>query len=291
MTLIAIHAGKDSATTLTDSLSYTPGARRLGHCTKVHALPHLDAAVLHQGNALMGTWWAGQADVLSQFAPTFDALVQAAPDALRDLWQGLGDALGGNLAHEESTAFLVGYSAERESFAAYLFAHEDDFEPHLIEGTFMTPMPIIFAPSHIEARRLAPVVDRGVMAEWQARPGCIVPEGREEWIELGQVARSRALSHHPAKVLVGGFLHMTTLERGSVRTEQVHAYADRGEEFTKMMAGTLHPVGQLAPCDCGSGRKGIECCYLRPDEPCMCQSGKTFGDCCRVNAEEAEHVA
>jgi hypothetical protein len=280
MTLIAIHADKDSATTLTDTLSYTPGARDLGHCSKVRTLPHLDAAVLHQGNSLMGTWWDTQAAVLANFAPDFDALVHATPGAMRDLWK----ALPSKHTHEESTAFVVGYSAERESFAAYLFTHEDDFEPFFIGGTFMHPMPVIFRPSHVEARRLAPYLEPERMAEWNARRPCVVPQSREEWIELGQIARTRATATE-AKVLIGGFLHLTTLEQGSVCTETVHTYDDQGEEFAKMMAGTLHPVGQLGACFCGSGKVGIDCCYLGPEEPCMCESGKAFGDCCRVDTK------
>lgn len=58
---------------------------------------------------------------------------------------------------------------------------------------------------------------------------------------------------------------------------------DTGDEFNRMMAGSLHPAGQLGDCDCGSGDTLVGCCLQAiADDPCPCGSGDTFGPCCRV---------
>lgn len=86
-------------------------------------------------------------------------------------------------------------------------------------------------------------------------------------------------------VLIAGDLFHTTLRQGEYTTRRVHRFDDTSAEFQRMVSNTLHPVGQLGPCACRSGKRYVDCC-LAPqlDKPCVCGSGETLAACCSVYA-------
>jgi hypothetical protein len=300
MTLIAFNTSADRAEILTDSMAYTANMRTLGHATKVMPLPHIDAATMASGSVSVSAFWYVAAIAGAHEAPSLDALLPWATGQLREIWAGLDNGKGMQTV-SLPTVFLVGYSHDREAFTGFALSHAADFEPRVIEGPFMTPSPTVFRPSVLDLEHYERMAEKhpevaAALEEWRNAPPLPVPESAEDWVVLAQAARrqrsrwwSRSnLSQHP----VGGVLHLTTVERGKVTTEQVHTFDDSGQEFADMITGTAHPQAQLGPCRCGSGKRYIAC-HLEPllDKPCTCGSGKTFADCCRVTVDEAEHVA
>lgn len=94
------------------------------------------------------------------------------------------------------------------------------------------------------------------------------------------------------KFPIGGDVTLTTLTRGGHAEQRViHRYTT--DDFEAMVAGTLHPMIQLGPCDqCDSGERLVDCCLYKVfDEPCLCGSGETFGDCCKVDPAEVGECA
>lgn len=90
------------------------------------------------------------------------------------------------------------------------------------------------------------------------------------------------------RILVGGEVFHTTLRRGRVLSKRIHTYAN-DEEFRRMLACTMHPLGQRSPCWCGSGHAWIACHgQANLERDCECGSGRTFRECCvpMVGAEQ-----
>jgi uncharacterized protein YchJ len=52
------------------------------------------------------------------------------------------------------------------------------------------------------------------------------------------------------------------VERDKQTVTRVHRFDDNGEEFARMVAGSMHPVALAAPCACGSGKAGRDCCSV-----------------------------
>lgn len=291
MTLIAFATHGDRATIATDTLAYDRGGRRMGHTSKALPLPHLDAAMMTQGTASFGIMAGCVIPRLGYLAPTFDALVTETPGALREAWAEVVE-----YDRIEATAFLVGYSEAAGEFAAYGFAAEHDFEPWRIEGTFVMPTPRIFRASEFELARLAAEgdVDPQMLEEWRKAMPLPEVETAEDWTEVALAAwRDRSRGRIAPTVFIGGRLHLTRLARGKVSTETIHTFDQDSEEFRDMVRGTLHPLGQVAPCSCGSGSAFADCC-LDVDLPCPCGSRgetKTIRECCLLNTEERATVA
>ena len=296
MTLIAFNTTRERAEVLTDTLAYSPNFRHMGHSAKVVQLPHIDAVATMTGDNRFGAFFKSAVIGTGMTLPTFDALVEWLPGQLREILAGFDGSAG----HYRPTPYLVGYSHERKGFAAYAFHISRDFEPLLIEGAYMTPMPTIFRPHEMNlaeyAEDLTDPEAAARLEEWSKAPAMLVPDGREDWITLAAATRrsrsawwSRSnLAVHP----VAGALHLTTVERGKITTEHVHTFDDSGEEFANIIRGSAHPQSQLGPCPCGSGKTFLSC-HLEPllDDACTCGSGEPFRGCCMVSAEESEHVA
>lgn len=293
MTLIAFTTSTDRAEIATDTLSYTPNLRKMGQTSKLVPLLHLDAATTMTGSTAFGAFWKVAALGNPDQVATFDAFAEWAPSQLREMWSELG---ADNVP--PPTVYLIGFSSERQAFTAWAYPHETDFEPVLIEGTHITPSPLIFRPHDMDLERMRECDPDGRrLAEWAQQPACPTPESVDDWVALCCSARKTRnawagrsnVAQHP----VGGHLHLTTLQRGRIATEQVHTFDDSGEEFAAMIRGTAHPQAQLGACPCASGKRYVDC-HLVPllDKPCTCGSGRTFADCCRVSAEDtADHVA
>lgn len=283
MTLIAFATYGDRAEFITDTASYTPSGSELGRTTKSLAIHHLDAAVLTQGDNLFGLNAFASALLAANETPTFDALATSARYWLYDLWeQRWADDDPGDA---EATVFLVGWSHEREQFTAWILASDDGFQPHEAPGTFVTPAPWVLRPSDVELGRfLKGRDDREDTRQWAARPPLPAPQSLGEWVHLAQVVREQRALSQVGKTFVAGEVRHTVLTRGAVGTQQIYAYDDTGTEFNEMVRGTLHPVGQVSECHCGSGRRFIDC-HLQPhlDQPCPCGRGGTLRACCTVD--------
>lgn len=286
MTLIAFATHGDHAEILTDTTSYTVNGSSLAHCTKILTMPHLDAAVLAQGDAAFGTHAKVTTLEASGQVGTFDELVESAPSWLNTLWEALeppGDAF----------VVLVGYSTAQDRFAAYLYASDDGFTQTEVTETWAHPMPFSARPTDLElarhrkrpgAKNMQLEIELGAIAAWQSKPPLPRHHGVSDWRHLAKTIREqRALTEY-GRVFVAGSVLYTRLERGQMTTRKIHEFDDHGEEFLQMIAWTFHPIAQLMACHCGSGERFVDCHLARfHDEPCTCgMSGKTFAECCMV---------
>lgn len=293
MTLIAIAPRTDGADIVTDTGAYLGGGSEFSHSSKVLPLSHLEATVLTQGSTYFGDLARTQLTLASRGVPDLDALTDFAPELLRDVWQ---------MTHQhtapgepaESAAFLVGYSAAREGFAAFVLSSEDDFEASEIRGLFVHPSPLSVRPSDLELTRLVAHAHPADVATLRGRKEPDAPTTTDGWVRLAQACREERAMITPAsglKVFVMGRVFHTTMSRGRVATDLVHTFDDSGEEFQAMVAGTMHPQGQLGPCPCGSGDRYLDCCLPgQLDEDCLCGSSKSLRDCCWVYAGQAVEV-
>ncbi|MCF6507372.1 SEC-C domain-containing protein [Blastococcus sp. MG754426] len=303
MTLIAFAAHADRAEIITDTLTYTHTATRMGHTSKLLPLPHLDAAIVAQGSTGFERRWHMQALYLAQHAADFDEFAREAPAHLAHVWSELGiDLDAENIAHGRSATvtpsvvFLVGYSPQRQRFVAYGFASDHGFAPTKLDGLYAMPSPLDRRPGDLELHRLRghlPAVlgdqaDRAVAALGRL-PIQPAPRRPEEWVDLAKaVRRDRAMAdlYSGLKTYVGGDVMLTALRRGESTTRRIHTFNDSGSDFARMMAGSLHPMSQASACECDSGRRFVDCCLAAiADEPCPCQSGKVFAACCSINAD------
>lgn len=302
MTMIAFAAHRDRAEIITDTVTYTHTATRMGHTSKVMLLPHLDAAMLAQGSTGFERRWHGQALYLAQHAADFDDFIREAPEHLRYVWERMAAFTeaenaehGRSASVANSVVFLIGYSAERQAFKAYGYASDFDFKPMDLEGLYVMPSPLDRRPGDLELHRLrghlpAVLGDQApqAVAALAKLPAPSVPRRPAEWVELAKaVRRDRAMAdiYSGLKTYVGGDVIHTVLRRGEATSRRVHRFNDAGAEFARMMAGSLHPVSQAGACDCGSGRRFVDCCLAEiADEPCPCQSGKVFAACCSITA-------
>lgn len=305
MTLIAFACSPDRAEMITDTTSYTPNYRHIGKATKFLPLPHLDTVVLAQG---ANTFTAQAKIMLANLNPDvglgFDDVVTLTPGWLRGL-RDHSDAAG--VARFEASIFLVGYSQTTAAFEAHAFHSDDDFEPHKVEGLFVMPSPFAFRPSALETRRMLAETERGgaleparkaesldLISQWQGRPLPPTPASAQEWRAVGlAVRRDRAVQPQLAdpwlNLVIGGDIIHTVLERDRVTSTKIHTFDDTGEEFAQIVRGSDHPISQLGPCRCGSGRTYLECHLAKHrDEPCDCSSGKKFRDCCMVTPDTLE---
>jgi hypothetical protein len=309
MTLIAFATHRDRAEIITDTQTYTHNGTRMGHHSKVLTLPHLEAAMMAQGSTGFEARWHVQALYLARQAVDFDDLVREAPGQLRYVWTELaGEMAEENATHgrsaevTNSVVFLVGYSATERSFVAYGYASDFDFESMRLDGVYAMPSPLDRRPGDVELHRIRKHLR--TYAEWLGddvakadmatdRLGSLppgpVPRKPADWVDLAKkIRRDRAMARIESglKNHVGGDVIHTTVRVGSSTNRRIHTFADSGAEFAQMMAGTLHPISQAGPCECGSGKRYVDCCLRdMADEPCPCRSEKTFADCCSVNAD------
>lgn len=291
MTFIAFACKGDHADIATDSAAYLANGAKFGRSTKILTINHLDAAVLTQGDGLFSSEAkAALLLVSNQLAASFDELADQAPDLLRTVWDGLDD--GSN--RYNSTVYLVGYSPRRGAFDAYGFASEHGFEPWRITGLHATPSRFSQQPNALDLERA--LAEGWLSAEdaeaWGAMPAAAVPAEATDWAMLAIETRAQRSLTRAGKVFVAGDLYLTKLDRGSVSTFKAWEFDDSGDEFRQMVQGTDHPLVQLGPCPCESGRRAIDCCTPKAaGVPCACWSGKTFGDCCMVDSLDPAKAA
>lgn len=251
-------------------------------------LPHLDAAVLTQGDSTFSviakTGLAGQAEL-----PTFDALVEAAPQLLRDAWHADED----RWVSHEGTLFLVGYSHAEDEFRAYIYANDqNDFECRPTVAPHIMPAPFAVTPSDLELVRLAAALSdqvdeaymRALTEDWPARAPFAAPETKSDWVLLAkQIREQRALDEGRTKTLIGGSMFHTKLARGKASTHEIHKFDDTGDELELLVYGSLNAASQTAPCPCKSGKAYREC-YLPNvfSDDRYCGSGKPIGEYCAI---------
>lgn len=267
MTLLAVRVHDDRIELVTDSLAYS--AVQFHRCSKVDLFPHIDAAVAGRGVTALVEEWRRYVDGAFQFYADFDDLVQIAEQVLPEMWADLQPAIESSLLGGVRTAEVVqaGWSPTRECFAAFRYMSDDGFVARRIEDFWSGPA--LAAPQ-------APASD----ADWVA-----VAEAIYETcgIALG------------TKAPMGGDIFLTRLERGQVSHRRIHRLPDDDWRYRQMCIGSLHRLGQLGPCACGSAKPYARC-HLRgvpPTWPCPCnEDGKVFVDCHRVTeAEIDEHLA
>lgn len=291
MTMIAFATYGDRAEFITDTLSYHRNGANLGRTSKHLCIPHLDAAILMQGDSWFGDDAKSVAVQVSRQVATFDELVESAPAWLGDLWKARRAQVGDTASYlSDPLAILVGWSDREQEFAAYTLAAEQEFKPLRIKGTWAIPCPWTARPSGIEQRRILALDDPGTHEQrreavdlWRNKPPLARPAAAEEWRELAkQIRKQRALETFCSTYIGGDVLH-TRLERGRSTTEKIHAYDDSGEEFLQMIAWSYHPIAQAAACWCESGKRYVDCHLAEQhDQPCACGSGGLFKTCCKV---------
>jgi hypothetical protein len=264
--MIAISCYTDTAVFMTDTLAYSKGAAELGHTTKFMPLPHIDTAVLAQGDS----WFAMESKLYllaaSQQYLSLDALVEVAPKILAEAWAGcLADAP--DLV--DSVIFLVGYSDQAKRFVGYGFASEHDFQPFDLGDFWAIPMPWDAKPSTLEVERYRReaaadgVADdvREIFEEWEGKPQRQAPQSLEDWLRLALEIRFNRSTERFCKVLVAGQAFLTIIERnGGIQGHRIVDFNDEGEEWELILAHTRNPVALAIPCDCGSGKTWGDCC-------------------------------
>lgn len=265
MTLIAFHVQPHRADIITDTLSYSSNASEISTgALKAHPLPQIDAVTLSQGAMELGAVW--RYFVNMQLPPNFDSLEQLAVENLPALGAEIG--LPGHMvdpgpAVDDAVVFQIGYSADSGRFKASAYSRRQNWQQHDVTDLLVC-MPLL-------------------ISDHDGHP----PRSVDQWIALAQRVRNeRALAPIGLKVIVGGEVFHTVLERGAVTQRKVHTFDDTGEEFRRIVAGTDHPDAQLDDCTCGSGRLAVLCHTWPPGKACNCRSGQQFEDCCKVTPEQ-----
>lgn len=290
MTLIAFHTEADRADIITDTWWYTRTAREVETTSKVHLLPHLDAAFMTQGSTNFQKAWSAYAIDIGHKASSFDEFHRRTEETLPAVWKELNGYDG--YSPPPSTLFNVGWSRRDRRFNAYAYASGTGWRTMPVDGLYVMPSPLDVRPFDIELDRLeqhfmANFGDATPVTRLRQLDRPTPPDSVEEWVALAEkVRRHRSLAHLYSgfKTYIGGHVIHTRLEEGASTQRRIHAFNDTGEEFRQMMAYSLHREGQLGPCQCDSGRRLIDCCLPQIfAEPCPCASGETFENCCLVD--------
>ncbi len=252
------------------------------------AMPHLDAILATQGDHTFGV--AAQIE-FGELDVSFDDTADHAPQMLRSAWNSLGE----RTPETEGSAFFIGNSTKAGEFVAYRYLAEHNFEPEQVTGAHIMPTPLTYRPQSFEVERLGWLDENPQWREeWTEQPELPAPASRAQWIDLADAARThRALFPDPRfRVIVAGKLMWTRIAPGRIRTEVIHEFNDTGDELDRLVANTLHPRAQIAPCGCGSDKRALDChITAAADEPCPCERyNKTFRNCCMLTDAEAEQA-
>jgi hypothetical protein len=306
VTLIAIHAAADYADILTDTWLYPANARTIRRTSKTLVVPHLDMAYVTRGSELFGWEWTRAASQLGDGVSDFDEYIDQVQGLASSLWDSLQAMVaatfttpGRTLTLDPPAVFYAGYSPSRGTFRAVGFSHHDGFAPWDIDGLFVVPSPFGVRPSEFElheiesgfAREPGPE-DGEVLAQFRSWPVPRVPETEDGWAGLAVAARSTRSTLSPStclKILVGGDVHRTHLERGQAVQALTYRFDEDGtDELAAVVSGTMHPLSQLGPCPYGHDSVYRDCCLLPyVAEPCRCKSGLPLGECCLLSDDEA----
>ncbi|MFI2104103.1 hypothetical protein ACH436_12460 [Isoptericola sp. NPDC019693] len=262
MTLIAIGTTPTSARIMTDTWAYTLDATQLAHCTKVVPLLHLDAMVATAGNVAFGDLWAAAAMSGGTVTPDFDQFVAWAPGRLREI----GEFMLGE--EDEALVLHVGRSAAHGGYVTVAHSSYNDFEPEVLGDYFIHPSPFDSRVSNHEAARIRraidgleglmigddepwdTTVDRDNLAFMLEQPVGTAPTSTAGWVNLAEKARlhrsRKAVAIGGMKVLVGGKVHLTTLDRQGLTQRVIHEFNDQGDELLEVLRGTDHPLAIAA---------------------------------------------
>lgn len=289
MTFVAISCQGNHAEILVDTAAYSANLRIIQETTKLHVLPHLDAAIASGGLAEFSAWarFAMESDARLS-AATFDELVEKLPDVLPPIFRTYVADRGATKC--PAVLLVVGYSAAAGQFVAFELGSDDDFTPRPITGTFVHPTPWRLRPSHREYELLLQAYE-----ELGAHPD-IVADIRDNWLTMPapdpKITPSKlvdlALQTREDRSMGGGIpihgrLMHTTLRQGRHTTRSVWTFPNEGPDFDRFIEGRDHPRAQAMDCWCGSGRNVLDCCRAGDlTKPCRCESGKTFADCCLI---------
>jgi hypothetical protein len=307
MTLIGIGCFQDHATVVTDTMASDGGGRRLATTSKTFVVQHLDAAFTARGAKRFGRQWFTLVHALEDRASTFDELVEVlsphlpAVQRAAELSYEQENADGGMTGGlSPSTGYAVGYSHARERFRALAFSTENGCRFFDLDDAHVEPSPFDVRPSDWELGRIAAAMaadpqqeDASMLQEMRSLPALELDDTPQGWGELAARVRAQR-SNLPAgtglKGMIGGALVATTLRRGLAVQATIGAFDDTGASLAAMMGGTLHPFGQVGPCECGSGKRYIDCHLpTHEEESCVCGSGAALGRCCMLTGDEAAH--
>jgi len=266
VTLIAIRIEPDFAEVLTDTLVYSQV--EFFSCTKIETLPHMDAAVTGRGPTDLGHLWSfWRARYFESYAD-LDELQAVAPAPLQECWEQVeGRDLPG-MNRDSAEVFHVGWSRAAGRFVGYSHRSENGFQPERLSD-FTT------APKLQQDRE--------------------PPTSVADWIELAESIYEESGYALAGRCQFGGDLILTRLERGSITHRRIHTIPQDDWRFRQMAIGSLHPLGQLGPCICGSGQPFLVChmAPIHPQMPCPCPRGRgdeqrPFYDCHRVDPDSAQ---
>lgn len=290
MTFLAVHARTDGATIVTDSWQHGPGMRNVSlTLDKVRTLPS-GLTITGVGSTLLLDALAGAGRDLSTVT---------LPRLARHAWARIGEAaeeagLRRFFATETAVVVTTRYVPSAGRFIITGHHSADDFAPVDLGSYFVTPSDWSGRPSDFELRFLDELVgsdDAEALAELaglRALPGPVPPTDDEAWGQLvARTCYARTVQRTRTKALIGGVVTRTELRRFSSPARRIIGVLPMPQErLVEAFTGTLHPIGQLSPCECGSGRRALDC-HLVADEPCRCGSDRTFGECCRLTVLDA----
>lgn len=268
MTLMAFNAEPDVAHILTDTLSYMPTGRWMGKTSKVNLMPHADMAMLSQGPGSLSAAWRYNLAFHGQNAASIDDFDRLATELLPPLWDQFVQEQEPfpDVVDTNGIVFHIGYSPAHGRMKAYSYPSNLGFARQDVSdaGAYIIPAPVSHQPD---------------------------PASEDDWRDLAlTLRRERALASVTTglKVFIGGDLLLTRMEPGAVTQRRIHTFDDRPDnpEFQQMVAGTLHPVAQLGPCECGSGNIQELCHSIPDDRDCLCGSGHPYEDCCRMPTDD-----
>lgn len=185
-------------------------------------------------------------------------------------------------------AYLSGWSARHQRFKTYLCSSLNDYETwDLSDELHVRPCPVGLPPSDAEQRMLKRQGSKLLPA---GRPLSVLPSSPAQWAEFARIIHQSRSVEQPIKsgrrLLVGGEVTLSTVTRETAAEQTVYHFGV--DEFREAIRGSLHPMEQLAPCQCGSGVRFIDCHGpKRFDEPCPCgptgPGNLTFRECCAVD--------
>lgn len=306
MTLICVDAQPDHATIVADGLAYDPFGMRFWQYPKTpKVLERIDAAVTSGGSVRRGRFWQ------DRMAPELAAKMADFDEFVSHVGPALEAVVGDTTDTTDLQAFMVGYSPARQRFVGYIAwpGLGTGWTPQPFTGLHLNPAPKGTQPTAAENAWL---INHGADPLPDGQP-LVSPQSIDEWRALIRWAfRERALADPYAgdgtpKRLFGGDITLTRVELGRAASGVIDRLADDPDDIRKMLRYTLHPLGQVGPCECLSGERMVDCCIGRiVDSPCLCESGSTFGechkvcpcgsespfgDCCKVDVDTAELTA
>lgn len=296
VTFVGIATKGDHAEIVVDEGSYASHEVKIRRSTKVIHLHHLDAVFTVSGNPYFVRPAEEALPTAGLQHGTFDKLIEGAPGWLANAAEVFAGSPNADVS--SGSVYLVGYSDKLAEFAAYRFTPRA-LEGTRVQGALVQPVPFSLRPPLDDLKYLIKGLARAGFPDdfradlwngWSKAPQARVPETAADWIDLAQLARDeRALQGEFLRVLVTRRLWLTTLRRGESSTQAIHEFDDTNPEtLARMLMGSLHPIGQWLPCDCGeTGKPTVECCFADAlDEPCGCGSQKLFRDCCLIERSE-----